>query len=130
MSRESSAHVLAAIDQMIERDGMTTLTAFRQLLQQLLTRHDVRDCHVDLSLTSVVLCRFPRAESRHKPVLVIRPATSRRVVLEFQVTHRVTPAIRRTTESANCSYDTAEAEFDRLLALFLGASGDPRDHED
>lgn len=114
---ERHQQILAYFDQLIHRDAMASLVPFREFLQDLFGRPEVQSCHADVSLTSVVLCWYPRRDSRHKPVLCCRPATSRNVVLEFQITESLHP-LRRITRSANCRYDEAAKEFDRLWDLF------------
>ena len=114
---ERHDRILSYFDQLIHRDDMTSLLPFRQFLRHIFSRPDVQRCHADVSLTSVVLCWYPRRDSRHKPVLCCRPATSRNVVLEFQITESMKP-LRRITRSANCGYDLAIEEFEILWDLF------------
>lgn len=109
--------ILNYFEQLIERDGMSSLRPFQRFLQALFDKPEVQQCYADVSLTSVVLCRYPRRESRHKPVLCCRPATSRHIVLEFQVTESTTP-LRTISRTSNCRYNQAMEEFERLWPLF------------
>ncbi|MCR9199687.1 MAG: hypothetical protein NXI04_13660 [Planctomycetaceae bacterium] len=114
---EQHQRILAYFDQLIDRDDMTSVVPFRAFLLNILGRPDVQRCHADVSLTSVVLCWYPRRDSRHKPVLCCRPATSRNMVIEFQITESLNP-LRRVTRSTNCRYDLAVREFEIMWDLF------------
>lgn len=119
MTDDRFEQILKYFDRLTHNQSRESTKRFRAFLAELFETRDLRGCYPDISAVSVTLSRSPLLESRHAPLMILSPRTSRNLAIEFRTTVSVEPATRTVTHSSNCRYEVALPEFDRLYESFV-----------